>query len=408
MLSQYRALFARPGTLSFVLAGLIGRFPLSMLGLGAVLLVTTRHGSYGVAGALSATLTVASAAGAPPTARLADRFGQHRVLPPSVLLFAVAIAGMVLAVTRNAPTWTYFPPAIVAGVAVPQIGSMIRTRWSAIVGGTPALNTALSLESALDEVVFVVGPVLATALAIGVWAPAGVVTAVGLCVIGGSALTGQRRTEPPPHPREDGVPHPAIRTRGVWLLVVVFIAVGGIFGTMDLAAVAFTQEHGHRGLAGIVLAGFALGSLLAGVGYGAVHWKAPIGVRFQRAVIGLALGTVPILLAPNIAVFTVAAFVAGFAISPSIVAGMSLIQALVPPRALTEGFAWVTTAIGIGVALGASIAGHVIDTVDAHHALIVAVVSGALATVVVLSGRSMLVVSRTVSPPDRRRTPASG
>ena len=55
-------------------------------------------------------------------------------------------------------------------------------------------------------------------------------------------------------------------------------------------------------------------------------------------------------------------FVGGFAISPTLVATVSLIEAEVPPARLTEGMTWLSTGIAVGLAPGAAIAGQIIDT----------------------------------------------
>lgn len=392
MLSPYRSLLRIPGTVQFVVPGVIGRFPMSMLGLGAVLLVTAETGSYGIAGAVSATLAVASAIAGPVLGRCADRFGQRSVLLPSLLVFSVAATGLVLVATTGGPEWLLFPPAAVAGGAAPQIGSMVRRRWTALVGGTPQLNTALSLESALDEAVFVIGPVLATLLAGTVWPGAGVLTAVALALVGGLAFARQRATEPPPSAAVDGRSHGAhaITHRGLWVLIATFLAVGTIFGTNDLTIVAFAQEHGHKGLAGVLLAVFAFGSLVAGVWYGTVLWKLSLHRRFLVAIAGLTIGTIPVVLAPSIPVMFGAAILLGVAISPSIVSGLGLVERIIPNAVLTEGFAWVSTAMLTGIALGAGIAGHVVDTAGTTWALSITTLAGLVAVCVSVGGRRAL------------------
>ncbi len=65
----------------FSMSGLVARLPISMVSLGIVLLVSTRTGSYSLAGAVSAAFLVANAVLAVPQARLIDRLGQSRVLP---------------------------------------------------------------------------------------------------------------------------------------------------------------------------------------------------------------------------------------------------------------------------------------------------------------------------------------
>lgn len=246
MISAYRSLLSLEGAYGLVLAGLVGRFPLSMLGLGTVLLVNSETGSYALAGSVSGMLAVATAVTGPVTGSLADRWGQRRVLPPLLAIFGLSAGVLVVAATNDGPTWLLFLVAIVVGAAVPQIGSMARRRWQGLAGGGVRLSTALSLESVLDAGVFVIGPVLAAFLATSVWPGGGVIAAVTLAVVGGVCFVAQRRTEPPVSPRaaaprdeRSGVP--AYRVPGVWVLVGAHVAMGVCFGTTDLSVIAFAQ-----------------------------------------------------------------------------------------------------------------------------------------------------------------------
>ncbi len=56
MLENYRRILAVPGGLRFSASGLVARLPISMVGLGIVLLVEAATGSYGLAGAVSGGL----------------------------------------------------------------------------------------------------------------------------------------------------------------------------------------------------------------------------------------------------------------------------------------------------------------------------------------------------------------
>jgi len=77
----------------------------------------------------------------------------------------------------------------------------------------------------------------------------------------------------------------------------VLVGLGGVFGTIEVAMVAFTEEHGHAVLAGPLLALHAISSALTGVAYGARAWRMPLHRRLQVAVALLFLGTVPLALA---------------------------------------------------------------------------------------------------------------
>src|SRR4051795_7411634 len=102
MFSPYRRVLGMPGALAFSASGLVARFPISMVSLGIVLLVSTRTGSYSLAGSVSAAYLVANAAFAVPQARLIDRLGQSRVLPVSVSTFAVGLVATMAVVELDA------------------------------------------------------------------------------------------------------------------------------------------------------------------------------------------------------------------------------------------------------------------------------------------------------------------
>lgn len=391
MLAPYRDVLGVPGATRWTLAGLVARLPISMQGLGVVLLIEATTGSYGLAGGVSATFALAQALCGPLLGRLVDRHGQARLLLPALALHTVGLAGLVTLALADAPTWTLFAPAALYGACYPQPGSLVRARWAYALGGGPRLATAFSLESVLDEVIFVVGPVLVTLLATSVAPAAGVLAAVAFTVSGSLALAAQRRTEPPPHPSEAGGRRPsALRGAGVRVLVAVGVAAGGIFGSVEVATVAFTEERGHPAAAGIVLALLAGGSLLAGLWYGTVSWRVPLARRFVLGVLLLALSCVPLPLAPGVPVLAALVFVAGFAISPTLIAAFSLLEELVPAESRTEGLTWFGTGLGLGLALAASLAGQVVDAYSGRVALTVTVGSGLLAAVLALAGARTL------------------
>jgi MFS family permease len=384
MLGPYREVLRVPGAPAFAAAGLVARFPLSMQTLGTVLLVADSTGSYALAGAVSATLALAQALLGPVLGRLVDRHGQARVLLPALALHTAGAGALVAVSLTGAPDWTLFPAAALWGGSFAQAGSLVRARWAYALGGSPLLPTAFSLESVLDEVVFVVGPVLVTTLATQVVPVAGVCAAWALAAVGSLTLAGLRRTEPPPHP-VTGRGRSALRLAGLRVMIAVGLAMGGIFGSVEVATVAFTDEHGRPAAAGIVLALLAGGSLLSGLGYGTVNWRTPPARRFVLGVVLLAAVTVPLMFAPDVPLLAVLVFLAGFAISPALIAGFALLERLVPAGARTEGLTWFSTGLGAGIALSATVTGQVVDAAGGRAAYGVTVAAGALAALLVLA-----------------------
>ncbi|MFC7218571.1 MFS transporter [Streptomyces polyrhachis] len=386
MLGPYRAVFARPGTLSFSAAGLLGRMPLAMTGLGIVTMISQLTGRYGLAGALTATLAVASAVLGPQISRLTDRYGQRRVMRPVTLVSVTAIGLLCLTAGSGWPRWLLFVFSAVAG-CVPNVGSMIRARWALIYRDDRGrLHTAYSLESVVDELCFIFGPILAIGLSTSLFPEAGPLLAALFLLTGVWWLTSQRATEPPPHPPGQHTGGAVLRTPGLPWLVAAFVATGALLAGAEVATVAFAEEEGHKSAASLVLALWALGSGLAGLVFGLVHPRGPLSRRFLLGVTAMAVSMIPLQLVDSLPLLAVALFVSGMAIAPTMVTTMAMVEQLVPPARLTEGMTWVSTGLAVGVALGSAVTGWVIDASGARAGYAVPGMAGALAAVVALLG----------------------
>ena len=403
MLSPYRDVLTKPGALAFSLTGLVARLPMSMVGIGIVLMIATLSGSYGLAGRVSAVYVVANAVCGPRLARLVDRYGQARVMRPAIALASVGLAALIVAALVDAPTVWLYVTAALAGAPAGSFGALVRARWSYVLADPRQIHTAYSLESALDELVFVVGPVLATVLATSVAPAAGLVVPIAAMVVGGLAFLALGATEPPPRPverRPDGGRargRGVMRSRGMVVLALVFVGIGALFGATDVSTVAFAEESGSTGSAGLALATFALGSLLSGLGYGARHWTSPLWRRFVVGVVGLAVGVCFFLVVTSIPALAVVMFVTGFTIAPTLINGNGLVQHLVRPAQLTEGLTWVATALGVGVSIGSSVAGVLIDRQGAQGGFLVVVVAAGAAVAVTLGSIGILRADSTVA-----------
>ncbi|MCL7381096.1 MULTISPECIES: MFS transporter [unclassified Streptomyces] len=386
MPSSYHAIFAAPGTKGFSAAGLIGRMPLAMMGIGIVTMVSQLTGRYGLAGALSATLAMSAALLGPQISRLVDRHGQGRILRPATLVAVTSVAGLLVCAQQSAPDWTLFVFAAGAG-CVPSLGAMVRARWAAIYRGSPReLHTAYAWESIIDEVCFIFGPIVSIGLSTAWFPEAGPLLAAVFLVVGVVWLTAQRATEPVPGPREQHTGGSALRSPGLRVLVATFVATGAIFGAVDVVTVAFAEERGHKAAASLVLAVYALGSCLAGVVFGLLHLTGPPARRWLVGICVMAVSMIPLQLAGNLPFLAVALFVAGLSVAPTMVTTMALVEAHVPRAKLTEGMTWTSTGLAVGVALGSSAAGWVVDAAGAEAGYGVPVAAGAAAAVVAFLG----------------------
>lgn len=397
----YRAVLARPGALAFSSAGLISRLPMSMVGIGIVLMVQAYYDSYALAGRVSAVFVIAQAVCGPQFARLIDHHGQARVMRPLLAVSATFLGALVVAAANAAPSWWLYAFAGVSGATIGSIGSLVRARWSTILADPGELHTAYSLESALDEVVFVVGPVLATYLATTVTPYAGLLVPLVAMLAGGYWFLSLRDSEPAPRPRVHGERRPTVlRVPSMVALVLVFVAVGAVFGATDVSTLAFAEEHGRKSLGGVVLAVFALGSLIAGLGYGARSWVSPLWRRFVLGVLLLACGVSLFFVVTSLPALAAVMFATGFTIAPTLINGNALVQQVVPREQLTEGLTYVGAALGVGVSLGASLSGAQIDRAGAHAGFLVVIVAAVVGAVITVACAHVLRRdSRTTSAP---------
>ncbi len=380
MLQSYRRILALPGAAAFSAAGLVARMPYSMEGLGVVLLVSARTGSYAEAGVVAACAVLAGAVASPVLARLIDRYGQTLVMPAAGAGSTLGFGLLVLAVESGWPVgWTWAAAAL-GGACFPPYGSAVRARWAHAVQDRAQLTTAFAFEGVVDEIVFMVGPVVVTLLATGLHPAAGLVAAVTAGLVGGLLLAAQRSTAPPhtrPADRTDG--HQPLLWSRLAPLCVVAAGLGCLFGSVEVVTVAFAEESGNRGYAGWLLAVWALGSMLAGLVLGALPGP---GRPLRRLRLGAALLTVTVAvaaLAPGPLLLGAVLLGSGLAIAPTVIAATTLAEAYSPRSRLTEGITWMTTGLTIGVAPGAALAGVAVDTWGASGGFAVPVAGGLLA-----------------------------
>lgn len=387
----YRALLAEPGVLGFFLAGCIGRIPLAMRGLGCILLVQLVTGSYALAGLVGAVQTLVGAVAAPRIGRIADRYGEHRILIWGTVLQASGVTGLVLSAHLGAnPILMCLSAAVVGSSSVP-FGSLSRARWTNLLGSGPSLERAYSMESMADEMGFVIGPLLVVPLCVEVDPAAGIIVAMLFSMVAATVMIRQPGVRKagsaevrlsPVHGSTDK--HRSVFSiGGIRVVVGILFAVGFIFGAVDIMIVAFAREHGSPGATSVLAALFAFGSFIGAAFYGVIAWKAPVDRRLKLAIWWLALGTIPLVFANSIVFMGIAGVFIGLSISPALIASNTVIEHLSPRASLTEAFAWLGSALATGAALGGVISGYFLDHVGMRAGQSLGMIGGVGAAIAV-------------------------
>ncbi|MFE9022280.1 MFS transporter [Streptomyces sp. NPDC007808] len=408
----YGHLLRTRGAWTFLIPGFAARQPFAMLTISIVLLVQHTTGSYGAAGAAAAVTGVSMALFAPYSGRLADRYGQRVVLIPGVLIHAVSGLTLTALALSHAPLWALFAAAVPTGASVPQVGPMVRARWGVKLQGSPLMTTAAAFESVTDELTFVVGPLLATALCTAVDPAAGLVTEASLTLLGGLLFAAQKSTQPPvtaaAHARVEHVS--ALRVPGVRVLIVTFLGIGSVFGGMQVSLAAFTESIGRPGLNGVLYGTFAAGNMLAGLVCGAIAWKAAPQRRLVIGYAALALAASGLWAAHSVLFLAGLGLVVGMCIAPALITGYTLVESLVPAGARTEAFTWLTGAVALGQAAAVTVAGQLEDRLWSGAGFLVPMGGTLLALATLVALRSRLVVrpqGRTVARGVGHRVPVA-
>ncbi|MFE9647123.1 MFS transporter [Streptomyces sp. NPDC006365] len=406
----YGQLLRTRGAWTFLLPGFAARQPFAMLTLSLVLLVQHTTGSYGAAGAVAAVTGVSMALFAPLTGRLADRHGQRAVLVPGVLVHTLAGLSLTALALTDAPLWTLFAAAVPTGASVPQTGPMVRARWGVKLQGSPLMTTAAAFESVTDELTFVLGPLLATALCTTVDPAAGLLTEAALTLVGGLLFAAQKSTQPAVrlegHARVEHAS--AVSIPGVRVLIVAFLGIGSVFGGLQVALAAFTESIGEPELNGVLYGTFAAGNMLSGIVCGAIAWKTAPRRRLVIGYTALALTASGLWAADSVVALAGVGLLVGMCVAPALITGYTLVDGLVSAGARTEAFTWLTGAVALGQAAAVTVAGQLEDRLWDGAGFLVPMGGTLLALATLAALRSRLVtrpVGRTVARGVGHRVP---
>jgi len=388
---MYRHLFSLPGTRAFTAGNLIARLPAGMFSVSAVVMIAGSRGSYALAGTVTATGLAATALAGPWIARLTDRHGQFRTAVPATAVAVLGSVALLLCVRYGAPDWTLFA-AYAATATTPNTGGMSRARWAHLLAGdTEALHTANSFEQAADELCFMLGPALAAFLCGTFFPEAGTLVGAVLLMAGMLIFTAQRSTEPPPSRTPKG--GPPLRVPGIPPLLAGFVATGAVFGSMEVATLAYANATGHRAVGGAVLALQAAGSCAAGLLYGRLKPTGAPERRLRWCLLAMSASMSLPLLATHtfdsLVALGTALLLAGMATAPTMVTAMALLQHRTPDGRLNEGMSLAVTGLLLGIACGSATGGWTADHASPTTAFWVPVAAATTALAIAAPSRAV-------------------
>ena len=443
-MSNYARLFSFEGTRAFCISGAIARLPISMMGLGIVLALNHIYNNWTIAGTMSAAYVLSQAAVTPLYAKLFDRFGQRKVGVLALSAQVVCMLSFATAALFHIPLPILFALAILMGVTQFAFGALVRTRWAYTLKSQTddtLLNVAYALESGIDEIVFIFGPILAAWLATSVHPVSQLFVPVLASGLGGAWFLSLKNTQPAvvkivqvesaPANDEDvraalengpystsensagnsvedsskngkkiiaknlrdklslkqlrnanrkNKPKNVLLYRGIIPLVIMFLVFNMSFSAFDVSVTAAMRAQGLDKLIGLQLALFACGSLVGAVIFGSHKFR---GSNWSHLIVFLSLLTVGFILMniniDRLILLSIFELLSGLCVSPIFATGNLIVKDTIPEHSLTEGLSWLPTASAVGASLGSMVAGFAIDAWSSHGGMMVPWISTLIA-----------------------------
>lgn len=399
-----------------------------MMGLGIVLALNHIYNNWTIAGTMSAAYVLSQAAVTPLYAKLFDRFGQRKVGVIALSAQVVCMLSFATAALFHIPLPILFALAILMGVTQFAFGALVRTRWAYTLknqSDDTLLNVAYALESGIDEIVFIFGPILAAWLATSVHPVSQLFVPVLASGLGGAWFLSLKNTQPavvkivqvesapandedvrvalengPYTASEDSSengkkviaknlrdrlslkqlrntnrknkPKNVLLYRGIIPLVVMFLVFNMSFSAFDVSVTAAMRAQGLDKLIGLQLALFACGSLVGAVIFGSHKFR---GSNWSHLIVFLSLLTVGFILMniniDRLVLLSIFELLSGLCVSPIFATGNLIVKDTIPEHSLTEGLSWLPTASATGASLGSMVAGFAIDAWSSHGGMMV-------------------------------------
>ena len=370
----------KPHALSTVGFGALGRIPMAMNTVAIVFLVSDVRDSFALAGLTSAFYTLSGAIFSPRVGKLADQYGTRSVLLPVTAINAVATLGLLYFIDHS--TIGLLLLAAVCGATFPNIGSYTRTRWSRSIDDQKELSSALSLESVFDETAFVVGPALAGFLLSLYGSRSPLLAGIVFLVIGGFGLA-LTSTDHGGFARvHDDHTRGILAIPYVKSLLLSLIALGLLFGSNFVVIIAVAKEAGRVSEGGLWVGLYPIGSTISGLIYGFIHWKISSSIRYTVSLAVMTVCTSGILFFQDLDTIVFWIIISGVAIGPALISANAYMKELVPLSRLNEAFAFVSAALSIGITIGSTSAGLIVEKFDGWTGFYFMTAATALATLI--------------------------
>ncbi len=387
MVASYRSVLSVPGSTRMLASALLGRLPQGMSSLAILLLVRGTTRSYAAAGVAVGAYAFASAACAPLQGRLVDRFGRVRVLAPFAVGQAVVLVGLVIGASSGAGAVTLIALAALAGALMPPIAPTVRALMREVWPDQGTRETAYSLDSVVQELVWITGPLL-VAVIVGATSPeAAVLVLAAVCLVG-TAMFVRSPLARGAGRRDSGDGRRSVFSNPELRSLLGPVALTGMgLGAIEVGLPSLALHAGSRPASGLLLALWSVGSMAGGLWYGSRTWRSPLSSRYRKLLALAVVFTAPLIAAHSIPAGAVCSILAGMMIAPVFASQYALVGRAVTPGSETEAFTWVSAALVSGIALGSALGGASIGSAGVSAPFAISCLASTLAAALAVTLR---------------------
>ena len=366
----------------FLTTAFIARLPASMVQLGYLMVLAQDGRGFKIAGLAVAAVGLGSAVSAPILGRFMDRIGPFPVVAIATVVSLIGQLSFLAALLSHQSSWLLLACATLVGLANPQIGSVARSYWSRLADrhhDASLVSRALGYEGAVDEIGFVVGPILSSLLVSLRGAAVATITIAVLTVLLQGAfiihLLRHRQEWALNNVAHHSQPHSRIGAVVV-LPMLAAIAVGTVFGSTQTALTNLYQLRNTAAMTGVVYGCVGIGSGAASLLIG--RYAHQLSRRSKVATGGLLIliGGALLLLLPAPLLALGMAVILGAGAGITLVSAFTWMESVAPRDRIATMMTALSTCITLGVSLGAVVSGRLTEV--PMYAFLPALVAGAV------------------------------
>lgn len=352
----YLALLALPSVKRLVISILPGRLAYGMLGLATFFYVHESSGSVAVAGLATGAEMLASSLTAGFRGHFIDKYGQ--TLPLSI--FMPSWAFFIVIFTQMHTTIPILIAAAFIGLTSPPVNLSSRPLWRTAVPAEQ-IRTAYALDTTMMNATTVIGPVIATTLALSIsatvalWSTAAAMLVSGVLMI---SMPLSRNWIPEPNP---GGALTALRDKGFRILAFEGAIFGLGWGILEIAIPSSATIINRPELSAPLVATMAAASVVGGLMVGAIKRSVTPLRGLKYASVFMSTAAVPLAFTSPGLSMGLALAVLGLAGGFAMVYHWEVVEAVRPLGTATTAQAWLWSVEGSMLAIGSSIGGFIVE-----------------------------------------------